>query len=250
MKSNIRNSENTVLFLVSCFEYIFSGIILNAGRPFRQPTIQNCKIFTHILQKCSDILTLGRAIPWNCYYHAANDFAHGPRPLPAGEEADATDQDPVGLPALHDLPRFRLSRRCLAIRDHAVPLASTAVRHGQTDCDQTPEETEGIQVNSGGHPYVERLWSIALLLDKGVFSIDRPMSIGLSCRVAINLVKGPWARWHPHKLTTVKFCTSRIESIQWPLVGVRRSVLSATRPSARGYVPQKEFQLAAAPRKC
>lgn len=34
-KSNIKNSENTALFLVSCFEYIFSGVVLNAGPPFR-----------------------------------------------------------------------------------------------------------------------------------------------------------------------------------------------------------------------
>lgn len=40
-KSNIRNSENTVLFLVSCFEYIFSGVVLNAGAPFRQPLRSN-----------------------------------------------------------------------------------------------------------------------------------------------------------------------------------------------------------------
>lgn len=43
MRSNITNSENTTLFLVSCFHYIFSGLILNAGRPFRQPVKQNCK---------------------------------------------------------------------------------------------------------------------------------------------------------------------------------------------------------------
>ncbi|KEY66546.1 hypothetical protein S7711_08049 [Stachybotrys chartarum IBT 7711] len=40
-KTNIKNSENTVLFLTSCYEYIFSGIVLNAGRPFRQGTMQN-----------------------------------------------------------------------------------------------------------------------------------------------------------------------------------------------------------------
>lgn len=34
-KSNIKNSENTALFLVSCFEYILAGIVLNAGPPFR-----------------------------------------------------------------------------------------------------------------------------------------------------------------------------------------------------------------------
>lgn len=43
MRSNITNSENTTLFLVSCFHYIFSGLVLNAGRPFRQPIKQNCE---------------------------------------------------------------------------------------------------------------------------------------------------------------------------------------------------------------
>ena len=42
-QSNIENSENTALFLTSCFEYIFSGVILNGGRPFRQPAWGNCK---------------------------------------------------------------------------------------------------------------------------------------------------------------------------------------------------------------
>lgn len=42
-KSNIKNSENTALFLVSCFEYIFSGVVLNAGPPFRQGMWRNCK---------------------------------------------------------------------------------------------------------------------------------------------------------------------------------------------------------------
>lgn len=32
----IKNSENTVLFLTSCFEYIGSAVILNAGPPFRE----------------------------------------------------------------------------------------------------------------------------------------------------------------------------------------------------------------------
>ncbi|KIH88649.1 cation-transporting ATPase 13A3/4/5 [Sporothrix brasiliensis 5110] len=40
-KSNIKNSENTALFLVSCFEYILSGVVLNAGPPFRQAIWQN-----------------------------------------------------------------------------------------------------------------------------------------------------------------------------------------------------------------
>ncbi|KAG6002331.1 hypothetical protein E4U21_003246 [Claviceps maximensis] len=38
---NIENSENTTLFLSSCFEYIFSGILLNAGPPYRQDSTKN-----------------------------------------------------------------------------------------------------------------------------------------------------------------------------------------------------------------
>ncbi|KAH7152534.1 hypothetical protein B0J13DRAFT_548672 [Dactylonectria estremocensis] len=38
---DIKNSENTSLFLVSCFEYILSGLVLNASAPFRQRTSQN-----------------------------------------------------------------------------------------------------------------------------------------------------------------------------------------------------------------
>ncbi|KAL2753925.1 hypothetical protein ACRALDRAFT_2108060 [Sodiomyces alcalophilus JCM 7366] len=40
-KSNIKNSQNTTLFLVSCFEYILAGVVLNAGPPFRQKVVRN-----------------------------------------------------------------------------------------------------------------------------------------------------------------------------------------------------------------
>ncbi|KAH6640895.1 hypothetical protein F5144DRAFT_561975 [Chaetomium tenue] len=39
--SHIENSENTALFLTSCFEYILSGVVLNAGRPFRRSALHN-----------------------------------------------------------------------------------------------------------------------------------------------------------------------------------------------------------------
>ena len=42
-KSNIKNSENTALFLISCFQYIFSGIVLSVGPPFRQTMRNNRK---------------------------------------------------------------------------------------------------------------------------------------------------------------------------------------------------------------
>ncbi|KAI1809165.1 hypothetical protein GGS20DRAFT_343323 [Poronia punctata] len=48
-KSNIKNSENTALFLVSCFEYIFIGVVLSAGRPFRQPMTKNYPFMTTII---------------------------------------------------------------------------------------------------------------------------------------------------------------------------------------------------------
>ncbi|KAI0852262.1 hypothetical protein F5Y00DRAFT_227703 [Daldinia vernicosa] len=48
-KPHIKNSENTTLFLVSCFEYIFIGVVLNAGRPFRQPMTQNWPFMATIL---------------------------------------------------------------------------------------------------------------------------------------------------------------------------------------------------------
>ncbi|KAJ5888886.1 hypothetical protein N7495_008927 [Penicillium taxi] len=40
-KSNILNSENTSLFLFSCFQYILTSIVMNVGRPFRQPITLN-----------------------------------------------------------------------------------------------------------------------------------------------------------------------------------------------------------------
>ncbi|EWC45057.1 hypothetical protein DRE_06196 [Drechslerella stenobrocha 248] len=40
-KSNILNSQNTSLFLVSCYQYILSSLILSVGPPFRKPMLQN-----------------------------------------------------------------------------------------------------------------------------------------------------------------------------------------------------------------
>lgn len=40
-KSNIENSQNTALFLMSCYEYILSGIVLSVGPPFRQAISHN-----------------------------------------------------------------------------------------------------------------------------------------------------------------------------------------------------------------
>ena len=41
--SNSENSENTTLFLLSCFQYVLSAIVLSVGPPFRQSMSHNCK---------------------------------------------------------------------------------------------------------------------------------------------------------------------------------------------------------------
>ena len=41
-ESNIKNSQNTALFAISCFQYIFSGVVLSVGPPFRQSLRHNC----------------------------------------------------------------------------------------------------------------------------------------------------------------------------------------------------------------
>jgi len=40
-KSNITNSPNTILFLFSCYQYIFAGAVLNVGPPYRTRVWQN-----------------------------------------------------------------------------------------------------------------------------------------------------------------------------------------------------------------
>lgn len=47
-RSNIENSENTALFLVTCFEYILAGVVLNAGPPFRVGVWRNWPFVTTI----------------------------------------------------------------------------------------------------------------------------------------------------------------------------------------------------------
>lgn len=42
-RSNSLNSENTTLFLLSCYQYILSAIVLSVGPPFRQSMAHNCE---------------------------------------------------------------------------------------------------------------------------------------------------------------------------------------------------------------
>ncbi|KAF7173245.1 hypothetical protein CNMCM5623_005483 [Aspergillus felis] len=47
--SNIENSENTALFLISIFQYIFTSIVLSVGPPFRMPMSANKPLIVTIV---------------------------------------------------------------------------------------------------------------------------------------------------------------------------------------------------------
>jgi cation-transporting ATPase 13A2 len=46
--SNSLNSQNTALFLVSCFQYILSAVVLSVGKPYREPMSRNLPFITSI----------------------------------------------------------------------------------------------------------------------------------------------------------------------------------------------------------
>lgn len=48
-RSNIENSQNTSLFLLSCYQYILSGVVLSVGPPFRQTMTNNLPFVAMII---------------------------------------------------------------------------------------------------------------------------------------------------------------------------------------------------------
>jgi cation-transporting ATPase 13A2 len=46
--SNSLNSQNTALFLVSCFQYILSAVVLSVGKPYREPMSRNLPFISTI----------------------------------------------------------------------------------------------------------------------------------------------------------------------------------------------------------
>ena len=46
--SNSLNSQNTALFLTSCFQYILSAVVLSVGKPYREPMSRNLPFITTI----------------------------------------------------------------------------------------------------------------------------------------------------------------------------------------------------------
>lgn len=62
---NIENSENTALFLTSCFEYILAGVVLNAGKPHRLPVAKNCEsIQIYLPELPAHVLTRLKGLLW------------------------------------------------------------------------------------------------------------------------------------------------------------------------------------------
>ena len=48
-RSNIENSQNTSLFLISCYQYILSSVVLSVGPPFRQTMTNNLPFVATII---------------------------------------------------------------------------------------------------------------------------------------------------------------------------------------------------------
>lgn len=71
-KSNIENSQNTTLFLISCFQYILSAVVLSIGPPFRQSMTQNRMsfppFFCHVLiDEVPFVITIVAAVLFSMY---------------------------------------------------------------------------------------------------------------------------------------------------------------------------------------
>ncbi|SMQ53493.1 unnamed protein product [Zymoseptoria tritici ST99CH_3D1] len=63
--SNSKNSENSTLFLVSCFQYILSAIVLSVGKPFRQSMGHNLPfVITMLVALAISAYMLFDPAPW------------------------------------------------------------------------------------------------------------------------------------------------------------------------------------------
>lgn len=90
-KSNIVNSENTALFLFSCFQYILTSVILSAGPPFRKAMIHNgmhpiiYDLFNRELTRIPSTISMhDHCRHSHCSLHVVQSFGMGVR-------SDATD---------------------------------------------------------------------------------------------------------------------------------------------------------------
>jgi cation-transporting P-type ATPase 13A2 len=58
---NIECFENTVLFLLSCYQYILVAVVFSVGPPYRQPVWSNGKNSRCIIQDCYSIMFLNHS---------------------------------------------------------------------------------------------------------------------------------------------------------------------------------------------
>lgn len=63
--SNIKNSQNTTLFLLSCYQYILSAIVMSVGKPFRQSMRHNLPfVITMVVALLVSTYMLFDPAPW------------------------------------------------------------------------------------------------------------------------------------------------------------------------------------------
>lgn len=50
--SHVQSSDNTSLFLASCYQYIFVAIVLSVGPPYREPMTKNSEFWIFAIEFC------------------------------------------------------------------------------------------------------------------------------------------------------------------------------------------------------
>jgi hypothetical protein len=123
-KSNVKNSENTALFLVSCFEYILSGAVLNIGPPFRQRMTQNGTPTLHSSLEMDTINSPDSPLYGHYYLLATTYYVHDPWACIFDKEAYAINEDQLGLRAIHDWAWGRILCICIHSTKLCIRLAS------------------------------------------------------------------------------------------------------------------------------
>ena len=129
-KSNVENSENTTLFLVSCYEYILSGIVLSVGPPFRQSMAHNCKSSDIILRN-NHGSSLHSTIRGDNCGSTPILLLYAIRPVRVGGEIHAINEDELGFQII--CPGFRDRIYCFGLVIRELRFAETGEVLGQVE---------------------------------------------------------------------------------------------------------------------
>ena len=125
-ESNSHNSQNTTLFLLSCYQYILSAVVLSVGPPFRQSMTQNRK---PRLSPCTHFSA--PLIYFDCCSSVCNNDddrtrhqqLYAARPSPMALQPYAADRNVI---------RFQASHSCAlpsAVSQAATPRSSGCSHH-------------------------------------------------------------------------------------------------------------------------